>query len=266
METCRTTRLSNAMREHCGDAPQWAVIAGSGLGAIRDALDDPQSVGYAMLDGMPTPGVAGHAGNLIFGSIGSARAAIFCGRCHYYETGSLNEVLLVVRALGQWGCEKILLTNAAGGLNPQYRPGDLMLLGDHLNLMPQRDCLYSSGNLLQTPIYDFDLRATAKAVALREAIALHDGVYAANIGPSFETPAEAKMLRTLGADAVGMSTAPEAIAAREAGMRVLAFSYIANSLVHKAAGKTTHEEVLANSTLAIEKLVRMIREIIGSDE
>lgn len=256
-ETIET--LARVLRQRLGVAPHWCVVAGSGLSAVAEALDDAAMVPYAQLPGMPQAGVAGHAGQLVVGRIGKTRAAFFCGRCHVYEYGRADEALVGVRAAAQWGCRAVALTNAAGALNPRYRPGDLMLIADHIDWQQRPPAQAPSHHPLSP--YAPALREAARDAALSQAIPLHEGIYAANLGPAFETPAEARMLRRLGADAVGMSTVPEALAARQVGLEVLGISYIANSLVHSAA--VTHDEVLANATLATGRLARLLEAVMA---
>lgn len=261
--------IASAFVKRLGAPPDWCIIAGSGLSSLADSLEDPFFAPYSDFPGLPGPTVAGHQGQIAVGRIGSSRVAIFRGRTHGYESGALDGPLMTMRAIGRWGCGKILLTNAAGGLNPAYAPGTMMLLADHINLMWMSvlrgpDALQWGPRFADlSDVYDSGLRQAARQTARLLKIPLEEGVYCAVMGPSFETPAEARMLRLMGGDAVGMSTAPEAIAARQIGMRVLGISCIANSLVRPAAEKTTHEEVLANSALAVEKVVRLVAGIIA---
>jgi len=256
--------LGAALSAHFGSPPEWCIVAGSGLSSIADALTFPRTISYDQLPHLPCPGVSGHAGMVLRGELHGQPIAVFCGRSHFYEGLNATSTLAMIHGIAEWGCAKVLLTNAAGALNPQYRAGDLMLIHEHINRIPAQ--LYSralaSDHLLHTSPYDETLLAHAREAALRRGLNIFQGVYAANYGPSYETPAEAAMLRALGADAVGMSTVPEALLAHHLGVRVLAISCISNSLVHKAQSSTTHEEVLANSLLSVRRLIAFLRAII----
>jgi len=269
MESRKVEALAGALRAQLGDPPDWVVVAGSGLSRVAESIADATVVPYAALPGMPGPTVAGHAGRVVGGRIGRSRVAIFCGRCHGYESGRLEACVRAVRAAAAWGCKRLILTNASGALNPAYAPGDLMLIADQIHLMFRSPLRGAEGTAFGprfvdlSDAYDPGLRQQAREAAREAGVRLHEGVYVANLGPAFETPAEGRMLRRLGGDAVGMSTAPETIAARQAGLRVLGLSYVANSLVHKPAGKTTHEEVLANASLALATLAALLERICG---
>jgi purine-nucleoside phosphorylase len=255
---------AETLRRHFGPAPSAAVIAGSGLGAFVEAVEPEAQRSYDDIPGFAAPGVEGHAGRLIVGRLLDRRIAVLSGRSHLYEGLTPDETVGAVRAVAAWGCRVLVVTNAAGGVNPQYRPGDLMLIVDHLNLTfasplrgpnPQE---WGPRFPDLSQVYDPELRSLALEAARREKVSLRQGVYAANSGPMFETLAEGRMLAFLGIDAVGMSTAPEVIAARQMGLRVLGLSYISNSLVHKPEGRTTHDEVLANSRLVLDTVKRLL--------
>jgi purine-nucleoside phosphorylase len=211
--------------------PRVAVVLGTGWGGLTQHLQDADSIAYTDLPGFPRLAVAGHAGRLHVGRLGAQCVAVLSGRKHAYEAGDAAAMTVPVRALRAWGCDVLVLTNAAGSLQPAMPPGSLMLISDHLNL-PQRSPLVGLGGnerfVAMTEAYDPALRAAAQAVARAQGMALHEGVYAWALGPQFETPAEIRMMARLGADAVGMSTVPETILARHAGLRVLALSLITN--------------------------------------
>jgi purine-nucleoside phosphorylase len=257
-----------ALAEKLGAAPELAVIAGSGLGAFVDALEAEASCGYDEIPGLPEPSVAGHAGRAVVGKSDGKRVLILGGRSHLYEGCPPEQAVAAVRAAGLWGCKILLVTNAAGGVNPQYRPGDLMLIADHINLSFRSATRGANGNIFGPRFtdlcnaYDPQLRAAMREAASAESIALREGVYCSNLGPTFETPAEGRMLRGMGVDAVGMSTVPEVIAARQMGLRVAGLSYISNSLVHKPEGKTTHDEVLDNSRLVRDSVKRLLKRFV----
>jgi purine-nucleoside phosphorylase len=211
--------------------PAVAVVLGSGWNALADQVQDAQRIPYAELPGFPHVGVDGHAGTLLLGSLSGRKLALLCGRQHAYETGRADAMKCAVRTLAQLGCKLLLLTNAAGSLDASMRPGELMLLNDHLNmtqLSPLFDEPGSTRFVDMGGAYDDALRAAARGHASRAGVVLHEGVYAWMMGPQFETPAEIRMLQTLGAHAVGMSTVPEVILARHAGLRVLAISMLTN--------------------------------------
>ncbi len=228
--------------------PEIAVILGSGLGDL-DLGPMTDRLPYAKIPGFPRAGVGGHAGVLTAGG----RVAVLRGRSHYYEGRSMEEVVRPVRILARLGVRTLVLTNAAGAVNPKFRPGDLMLIRDHLNLMGVHPLRGAPSFVDMTEVYDRGLR---KRLRLRE------GVYAAMPGPSYETPAEIRMLRTLGADAVGMSTVPEAIAAREVGLRVLGISLITNLGAGMGKRPLSHAEVLEASARARGKMERLLRGIL----
>lgn len=258
----------DALEKHFGAAPKTAFVAGSGLGAFVDSIDVESKLSYDKIPGFPRPTTPGHSGEAIVGTVAGRRILALSGRNHLYEGAPASDAIFAVRAISTWGCKILIATNAAGGVNPRYRPGDLMLIADHLNLTfrsPLRGVHHEEwGSRFPdlSATYDPQLREAFRAAAQQEEIALHEGVYAANLGPTFETPAEGKLLDILGADAVGMSTAPETTAAHQMGMRVVGLSYISNSLVHRSDGKTTHEEVLANSRLVLDTLKRLLHRVL----
>lgn len=236
-------------RAPSGFVPEVGVVLGSGLGAFGDAVARTGArIPYAEI-GLPSSSIVGHAGNLCLGDVSGVRVACLQGRVHGYEGHSPDRVVFAVRALARWGCRAFVLTNAAGGVNPALEPGDLMLLADHLNLMgwnplsgPNDDVLGARFVDL-TCAYDRDLRAQAHAAANAAGVVLREGVYCALSGPTYETPAEVRMLRTLGADAVGMSTVPEVVALRHLGVRVVAISCITNKGAGLSQGLLDHAEV-----------------------
>jgi len=245
------------LTDHGAPTPAIGVVLGSGLGSFVESLAEPLVFTYAQIPHMAASSVEGHAGNLHLGRIASARVACMQGRVHAYEGHPLARVVFGVRLLAELGCTSVLLTNAAGGIAPALGPGDLMLITDHLNLMgsnplvgppPARGTRFCDMSVA----YDERLRVLAHAAARDRAIQLKQGVYAALLGPSYETPAEIRMLRTLGADAVGMSTVPEVIALRERGVRVGALSLITNLAAGLGQAPLDHAEVRASAARARE--------------
>lgn len=238
----------NAVSDRTG-AVDIALVLGSGLGRYSDGLGNAVSIPYADIPNMPTAAVAGHAGNLVVGDGGGRRVAAMQGRAHLYEGWSPQEVVFGVRLMAQLGARTLIVTNAAGGIAPQLSPGDLMAITDQLNLTGTSSLLGPNDERLgprfidMTDAYDPGLIDTASAVARRLGFELRRGVYAGLLGPAYETPAEVRMLRTLGADAVGMSTVLEVLAARHLGMRVLGISCISNLAAGISERPLSHEEV-----------------------
>ncbi|HUH07302.1 MAG TPA: purine-nucleoside phosphorylase [Egibacteraceae bacterium] len=244
-----------------GFAPRVLLTLGSGLGSLADEVADAAVIPYAEV-GLPTSTVPGHAGKLIAGSLHGVPVLVQQGRVHLYEGRSPAEVTAVVRAAGEAGAEAFIVTNAAGGLDPTLEQGDVALLGDQLNLTGA-DPLIGLPEVVFVDMgqpYDAALRALAREAAESAGERLRDAVYAGLSGPAFETPAEVRMLRTLGADVVGMSTVLEVIAARAAGLRVLGFSVVTN--VHRPGAVTDHAEVLEAGASAGPRLAAVLRALL----
>ena len=233
--------------------PRIALLLGSGWGALTRRLRDAACIAYAELPGFPGAGVDGHAGELWLGRLGGAELAVLSGRRHAYEDGRADGMKAALCTLRALGCELLLQTNAAGSLDPRMAPGSLMLVADHLNL-PQRSPLVGEGGSARfvdmADAYDPALRGVARRAAAQAGIALREGVMAWFLGPQFETPAEIRMLRALGADAVGMSTVPETIVARWLGLRVLALSLITNLAAGLSGLRLSHAHTLAQAAAA----------------
>ena len=233
-------------------APRVGVVLGSGLGAFADQLTNATRIPYVEIPGMPSSSVVGHAGNLCLGTVAGVSVACLQGRAHIYEGNTPQQAVFGVRVLAELGCSTVLLTNAAGGIHASFAAGDLMLITDHLNLMgdsPLRGPSYGTGPRFpdMTRAYDPELQAAARDAARVCNVTLREGVYAAMLGPSYETPAEIRMLRTLGADAVGMSTVPEVIALRQLGVRVGGISCITNLAAGLSGETLDHAEVEATA-------------------
>jgi purine-nucleoside phosphorylase len=264
----RSERAAVAIVEQLGPPPSIAVVLGSGLGPLADRLEDRKVVRYSSIPHFPTTTVEGHHGNLVAGSLDRARVIYLQGRFHYYEGHDLEAVTFPTRVLRRLGVETLVLTAATGGINLSYRPGDLMGLSDHLNLIgdnPLRgpnDARLGARFPDMSAVYSPRLRAIAQDEADALGFALHWGVYACLPGPSYETPAEIKMLRTLGADVVGMSTVPEAIVARHSGMEVLAFALVTNAAAGVTGSPITHEEVLRAGVEAVPRLGGLIEAVV----
>jgi purine-nucleoside phosphorylase len=252
--------------------PLVGLVLGSGLGGFADSLLDKIEIPYSEVPYLLAPSVAGHAGRLCFGNIGKAKALCLQGRVHLYEGHDEADVVFGCRLLAALGCRAVLLTNAAGGIREDLTPPSLMLITDHLNLTG-RNPLSGAGHAFVdlTRTYDADLRAAAHLAARDAGITLREGVYAGVLGPSYETPAEIRMLRALGADAVGMSTVMEAIALRHAGVRVGAMSCITNLAAGLSGSVLSHsdvQEMARRSTSAFESVlgrwVASIGDVVGS--
>ncbi len=232
--------------------PRVGVVLGSGLGAFADELASSLRIPYSEIPHMPGSSVLGHAGNFCSGLVSGVPVACLQGRAHVYEGNSFAQAVFGARLLAELGCGVVLLTNAAGGIHPSFVPGDLMLVTDHLNLMgdnPLCGANYGDGPRFPdlSQAYDQHLLECARGVASASGVTLREGVYAAMLGPSYETPAEIRMLRTLGADAVGMSTVPEVIALRQVGVRVGAMSCITNLAAGMSTQQLDHSEVEATA-------------------
>jgi len=223
--------------------PAVALVLGSGLGALAEEVEGAVVVPAADVPGLPVPRVPGHAGALVAGTLGGVPVLVLAGRVHTYEGYSATEVAFATRVAAELGCRALVATNAAGGINLDYRPGDLMVLRDHVNFLFDNPLRGGPAFVDLAGAYDADLRAVAARHAAAEGVPVHQGVYLAAAGPSYETPAEIAIFRGWGVDAVGMSTVPEVIAARAHGLRVAAVSAITN--VHRPGGTpTSHAEVL----------------------
>jgi purine-nucleoside phosphorylase len=251
-------------------APRLAIVLGSGLAGVVELLDpEPRIViPYREIPHVPVAAVAGHAGELVAGIASGIPLLLLSGRAHAYEGWSQRQTTLLLRACLNLGIGTLVVTNASGGINPAFDPGDVMLIGDVINL--SGDNPLTGPNLERlgprfvsmTDALDAGLRARAHAAAGRAGIRLEEGVYLMLAGPSFETRAELRMLRTLGADAVGMSTVPEVLVARHQGVRVLGFSLVTNKATPEMEGEVTHEEVLAMGPIGAARLSSVLRELL----
>lgn len=250
--------------------PTVGLILGSGLNALADQVMRADRIPYRDIPGFPISTVEGHAGELVIGELGGKTVMVMRGRAHYYEGYSMQRITLPVRVMRELGVQSLIVTNAAGGVNPTYRPGDLMLLVDHINLVgmaglnplrgPNDDSLGPRFPDM-SHAYDPHLRDLACQVAREHQIILHQGVYVMLAGPSFESPADVRFIQMIGADAVGMSTVPEVIVARHGGMRVLGLSMISNSLSGHV--QVSHDEVLAAGQATVPRVVELIQGILA---
>lgn len=255
------------LRERVTRAPAAILVLGSGLGGLADEIQDPLRIPYDEIPGFPRSTVAGHAGALVAGILEGVEVVAMQGRFHLYEGWDPAVVALPMRVLASLGAHVALLTNAAGGVRPGLEPGDLMLITDHLNLTGRNPLVGP-----QVPgeerfpdmseAYDADLRRIAAGVAREQGIALEEGVYAALLGPSYETPAEIRMLGLLGADAVGMSTVPEVIVARALGLKVLGISCVTNLAAGLGSEALSHQEVMAVGARVRDRLAGLVRGVL----
>jgi purine-nucleoside phosphorylase len=253
--------------------PRVAIILGSGLGGLATTLHEPQTIPYSSLPSFPVSTVEGHIGRFVIGDLEGQPVMVMQGRVHYYEGYSMAEITLPIRVMHLLGVEVLIVTNAAGAVNPNYEPGDVMLITDHLNLIGMAGLNPLRGPNLDTfgprfpdmgQAYDRGLAQLARQVAAQNYINLQEGVYCCLAGPTFETPADLRFLRAAGVDAVGMSTVPEVIVAHHAGMRALGLSGISNKANLDGNTLTTHEEVLAAGQLIVPKLESLVRGILRS--
>lgn len=253
---------------NAGNYPEIGLILGSGLGALADDFKESTAIPYANILHFPTSTSVGHKGHLVFGKLSGKRVVCMQGRFHYYEGYTIYEVSFPVRVMQDLGISKLIVTNSAGGINPGFRPGDLMLIKDHINLMGVNPLVGRNNESFgprfpqMSQAYSTKLRDIAKKAALDNGIDLKEGVYAAVIGPSYETPAEIKCLGIIGADAVGMSTVPEVITANHSGTEVLGISCITNMAAGMSKELPDHQSVLETAEKATEKLITLVRKTI----
>lgn len=260
------------LREHMLSEPRVAVVLGSGLGAFADELEDRQEIHYAQIPGWPESTAIGHAGKLVFGRVDRTHIVVMSGRAHLYEGHSMDKVVYGVRALGQLGVKAFIFTNAAGGINLAYKQGGLVLVSDHINLQGTNPLVGPNDDSLgprfpdMSDAYDAEFRRRAQTVGQRLGAELPEGVYAGLLGPSYETPAEIRYLRAIGADLVGMSTVPEVIAARHMGIRCMAISCVTNMAAGVLNQKLVHEEVLAVGRSTRGLMVSLLRALVPEVE
>ncbi|MCI2254632.1 purine-nucleoside phosphorylase [Domibacillus sp. PGB-M46] len=258
------------LKEKLNVTPEVGLILGSGLGVLADEVENAVSIPYETIPHFPVSTVEGHAGELVIGTLSGKTVAAMKGRFHYYEGYSFQEVTFPVRVMKELGIETIIVTNAAGGVNESFEPGDLMLISDHLNLMGGNPLIGKNDSRLgvrfpdMSVAYSRELRKLAKKAAERIGLNVREGVYAGNTGPVYETPAEVRMARVLGADAVGMSTVPEVIAARHGGMNVLGISCISNMAAGILDQPLAHDEVIETTEKVRAEFLAYVKEIVQS--
>lgn len=264
---------ANVINSHTTHRPMVGLVLGSGLSALADAVTNANVIPYQEIPHWPVSTVSGHGGRLVIGDLEGQVVLVQQGRAHYYEGYSMSQITLPVRVMQQLGIHTLIVTNAAGGINPDYSPGDLMLIKDHINFLgmagriplrgPNDDAIGPRFPDMTQP-YDAELRRIAHETAAANGFSLQEGVYAYVAGPSFETPAELRFLRTAGADAVGMSTVPTVVVARHAKLRVLGISTITNKADPDPQPGTvvTHDEVLETGRQIVPRLTTLIRGIL----
>lgn len=270
MSAADITAAAEAVRAAIGTrAPTVAIVLGSGLGFLGDEIADPVRVPYAKIPGFPQPGVVGHKGELIVGTLEGVTVLAQSGRFHLYEGHAPSVAALPVRVFHALGVTTVILTNAAGGIRRTFTPGTLMLIADHINmtgLNPLTGHVVPGDDRFpdMSDPYDAGLRANVRKVAAEARIALEEGVYAAMLGPSYESKAEIEMLKRIGADAVGMSTVPEVIAARARGLKCIGISTITNAAAGLGAANLSHAEVLETADRVKGDLARLVRGIVAA--
>jgi purine-nucleoside phosphorylase len=264
-------RIADFIRSKTSYHPQVGIILGSGLGAFAASIEFSTIIPYSEIPEWPISTVIGHQGHLVIGRLENYEVMVMQGRVHYYEGYSIAQVALPVRVMQRLGIEILIVTNAAGAVNPNYTPGDLMLITDHINMIGMAGLNPLRGPNLDeigsrfpdmSRAYDRALMDLSRSVAVEENLELQEGVYISLAGPSFETPADLRFLRLIGADAVGMSTVPEVITARHGGTRVLGISGISNKANLDGETMTTHKEVLDAGEILAPKLTTLIRGVL----
>jgi purine-nucleoside phosphorylase len=264
-------RIADEIRSRITIQPEISMILGSGLGMLSESIEDPVIVPYHDLPGWPISTVEGHAGELVIGNLEGKNVLVMNGRIHFYEGYEMSQVTLPIRVMQRLGIKILLVTNAAGGVNQDFVPGNPMLITDHLNLLGMAGVNPLRGPNLDefgtrfpdmSQAYDKDLGDVARKVAKEIGITLYEGIYVCLAGPTFETPADLRFLATAGVDAVGMSTVPEVIVANHGGQRVLGISGITNSSNLYGEAETTHEEVIETGKILAPKMMDLIRGVL----
>jgi purine-nucleoside phosphorylase len=258
----------NFVRSRCPLKPSIGVVLGSGLGMFADALTDCVRLPYREIPGLPVSTAIGHHGELVIGTFSDVQIAVMSGRFHLYEGYTARQVVAGIRLFRELGVRRVVLTNAAGGINPDFAEGALVLISDHINLQSANPLVGPNDVALgdrfpdMTEVYPASLREIAKQTAAKLNIPLFEGVYAGMLGPSYETPAEIRFLKTIGADLVGMSTVPEAIAANHMGMEVLGISCVTNLAAGLSGRKLNHEEVLETGQRVSSTFLKLLQNLL----
>jgi len=265
----RLEEAVRSIRKGRGDAPRVGLVLGSGLGAFAERLRNRRVIPFRDIPNFPvSTGVVGHAGELVLGAVGRTPVVVMSGRVHFYEGRPMSDVVFPARVLARLGVGAVVLTNAAGGVRRTFKPGDLMLITDHINAFGTNPLIGPNDDAIgprfpdMSRVYDAELRKLAKETARSLRIPLREGVYLGNSGPSYETPAEIRAYRSIGADAVGMSTVPEAIALNHAGVRVIGISTITNMAAGILAKPLDHSEVLATTKKVGDRFVQLLTALV----
>ena len=262
-------RAANYLKGKFPNTPQIGLILGSGLGVLAEEIEDAVKIPYEEIPEFPVSTVEGHVGRLVWGKLQGATVLAMQGRFHYYEGYSFDKVTFPIRVMKALGVQQLIVTNAAGGVNEDFQPGDLMIISDHINNMGNNPLIGPNDPELgvrfpdMTEAYSKRLRKLARNVAETLNIKIREGVYVGNTGPSYETPAEIRMLRSLGGDAVGMSTVPEVIVARHAQIEVLGISCISNMAAGILDESLTHEEVIETTNKVQAQFLRLVKAIVA---
>ncbi|GGM38928.1 purine nucleoside phosphorylase [Paraliobacillus quinghaiensis] len=268
MQINQINEATSFIKDKISDLPKVGLILGSGLGMLADEIENPVKIKYDEIPGFPTSTVEGHAGQLVSGQLKGLPVLAMQGRFHFYEGYGLDAVTFPVRVMKALGVEKLVVTNAAGGVNPNLVPGDLMLITDHINNTSQNPLMGPNDSDLgvrfpdMSTAYDRDLQNVARSAASELDMNLKEGVYVWNTGPSYETPAEIKMLQTVGGDAVGMSTVPEVIVARHAGIDCLGISCISNMAAGILDQPLSHDEVIETTENVRQTFLDFVKEVL----
>ncbi|HEX7065560.1 MAG TPA: purine-nucleoside phosphorylase [Bacillales bacterium] len=260
---------ADVLHKKIAEVPTVGLILGSGLGVLADEIEEPVAVSYQDIPGFPVSTVAGHKGQFVFGKLKGLPVAAMQGRFHFYEGYSIQEVTFPVRVMKELGVETLIVTNASGGVNKAFKPGDLMLIRDHINWLHANPLIGPNDEEIgvrfpdMSEAYSERLLDKARKAARSIDLSLQEGVYLATAGPSYETPAEIRMMRTMGADAVGMSTVPEVIAARHAGIEVLGISCVANAAAGILDVPLSHDEVIETTENIREDFLKLVKMILS---
>jgi purine-nucleoside phosphorylase len=264
----RVEQAADHIRRRCPSLPETAIVLGSGLGDFADTLLDAIATPYADVPHWPASNVVGHPGRLVIGHVAGTRVAALAGRVHFYEGHDLATVVFATRVMGRLGVKRVILTNAAGGINTAFAQGALMIIDDHINMIGANPLAGPNDDRFgprfpdMSEVYSARLRSIADDAARGKGVAVSHGIYLATHGPSYETPAEIRFFRSIGADAVGMSTVPEAIAARHMGMEVLGISCISNAAAGVLPHPIVHEDVLATMQRVRSSFIALLEGIV----
>ena len=268
MDSIKIQEAAEFIKKRVSCRPRIGVILGSGLGVLAADVENRKSISYAEIPHFPISTVEGHAGQLVFGELGGKEVVLMQGRFHFYEGYSMKQVVFPVRVMHKLGIEILIVTNAAGGINRDFNPGDLMIIVDHINLMGNNPLVGPNYDDIgprfpdMSEAYDPELIKIAEGIAEREGLGWQKGVYVALSGPNYETPAEVRYLRIIGGDAVGMSTVPEVIVANHAGIRVLGISCVTNMAAGVLQQKLHHQEVMETAERVRDQFITLVKGVV----